>query len=123
MSHGTRENYQDVYGEVLDYAKELFRVLSQSGGPFAPIDNINPNDIHTLAHSVTGKEIAMKFFCRCSQASTTCSSNFVLLFVLQCFLSCSMAFGIMEKYQELQLIFSTPIFRYAPPHELDRDRW
>ncbi|CAD7950138.1 unnamed protein product [Amoebophrya sp. A120] len=61
MSHGTRENYQDVYGEVLDYAKELFRVLSQSGGPFAPIDNINPNDIHTLAHSVTGMLLHMNW--------------------------------------------------------------
>eukprot|EP00392_Amoebophrya_sp_AT5.2_P007192 g7206.t1 len=57
----SHDNYTDVYAEVLEYAKDLFRVISQSGGPFSPIDNINVADINNLAHSVTGMLLHMNW--------------------------------------------------------------
>ncbi|CAD7936571.1 unnamed protein product [Amoebophrya sp. A25] len=56
-----KEAYQDIYQEVLEYAKELFQVISQSGGPFSPTDNVCTTDIHNLAHSVTGMLLHMNW--------------------------------------------------------------
>ena len=103
-----QHSYQEVYTEVLEYSVELFRVISQSGGPFAQpnVENVAPQDLTNLAHSVTG---------------TLLGWNLIIISKSECcpYVEPFDSYSVADNFAS----FSHYIFaaRHASSHELDRN--